>query len=71
MIKHHAVVKYMEIHEVQMALVTGKVACESLRSRAEFENRSTSVYDEWIEEMEKALKLMGKKSDEAVFGRKA
>lgn len=69
MIKDHATMKFSEIHAVQMALVTGKVACESLRERAAFENRSTNLYDEWIQEVENALKLMGEKSDIAVFGK--
>lgn len=71
LIKNHATLKFMEINEVQLALTTGKVACQALRERAAFENRSASLYDEWIDEMEKALKLMAEKSDEAVFGRKA
>jgi len=66
--KDNAKMEFSEIHSVQMALVTGKVACEALRERAKFENRSTQLYDEWIQEIQDAQKLMQQKSDDVIFG---
>jgi len=63
-----AKMNFDEIHSIQMALVTGKVACEAMRQRAEFEKRSTDLYDRWMEEIKDAQKLMKQKSDEVIFG---
>jgi len=58
---------YADIHQIQMALVTAKVAVEVLQERSEAAGLLTSHYVDWLGEIKKAAELLDDKHCDLSF----